>query len=84
MKVLCIAKPTCCLWCILNADIKIGEVYEAIGDWLDDETYYLLEHDPSHGYAKEYFIPISDQDNLQLTEEEAEDIRQRQSKPVNI
>lgn len=65
---------------------KIGEIVTVIEE---NKSEYLLEEyrictcgcGKEAMYFKKRFAPISDQDNLQLTEEEAEAIRKRISKP---
>ena len=88
MKVLCI-QTSCGTGDPDIADVIEGQVYTVIQTvdcpcGCGKDSYVLEEMDSITAYSSIFFVPISDQENLQLTEEEAETIRQRQSKPVLI
>jgi hypothetical protein len=83
MKVMCISHASA--WPIVNkSHPEIGEICTVINLVRDSgsEWYVFLEYDQRWGYNPDNFAPISEQDNLQLTEEEAEQIRKRQKQLI--
>jgi len=84
MRVMCISHKSTSAIKGDRPDIgEICTVLEVIREH-DCDWYVLKEYRKTLAWNTRNFVLISDQDNLQLTEQEAEEIRKRISKPVTV